>query len=118
MRESTTVVLTGPVLELWSLSRVQGGLSCLRTIHAATAARAWAALAVAGLDARRRSDPRVIDAMLLHVPLSRPTATTAGRVVQPVAAVGFFVDGRTGDTLHERAIRLVREVTPILAVAA
>jgi hypothetical protein len=112
------VVIVGADLELWSVSRSKGGFSCLRTVHAGTAVRAWAAIAATGIDARRLDDPRAIDALLQHLPLAQPSANAGAWVVTPLAALAFFVAGRSGEGVLDRARRLVREVAPILTVAA
>ena len=118
MHESTSVVITGADLELWSISRHKGGFSCLRTVHGGSAARAWAAIAAAGLSARQMDAPRTIDAIVSHLPLAQPTTSAGAWVVVPVAAVAFFVAGRSSEGVQDRARRLVRDVAPLLSVAA
>lgn len=118
MHEATTVVIAGSDIELWSISRDRGGFCCLRTIHAGAAVRAWAAIAAAGLDARRLDQPHTIDLLLLHLPLGQPTASAGALVVVPAAAVAFFAAGRGDEGVQDRARRLVRDVAPLLTVAA
>lgn len=116
MDESSTAVIVGDDVELWSMSRTKRGLSCLRTIYANAAAHAYTAIATVGLGAFP-DGPAAIDALIETLPINQPTASIATSVPDAWAAVTFFLCGRDEDPwLYRRAQRLVTDVSPLLTV--
>lgn len=115
MHESSTAVLVGGDVELWSISRTPRGFSCLRTVYAGAALRVHAVLATSDWCALP-DDPDAVARMIERLPISRPTSSAGCSVTRPVAAVGFFVGERLDVCLREQAERLVGAVAPLLEV--
>ena len=114
MNQSSTAVVTGDDVELWSVTRTQNGLSCLRTTFAGAAPKAYADVAAAGFDLGWESDPASSDAIVDGLDTTQPLATAAGVFEHADDAEAFFVHERDDAVVAARAKLLVADVDRLI----